>query len=98
MNSTWIASNIPDQIESYENPHSLRRDASSRKINRILQRRTTRDRSRCGAPKTVQTEQFKKTVKRLVHLKKGPSQRKIVFDLQRKNVPCKKTSIRRSTE
>ncbi|CAF0915595.1 unnamed protein product [Didymodactylos carnosus] len=68
----------------------------SRKINRILQRRTIKNRSRCGAPRTVRTEQSKKKVKQLLHLKKRQSQRKVVFGLQRHNIKGKRTSVQRT--
>ena len=38
MNPTWMACDIANEIQSYENPPRLRRDALRRKINRILQR------------------------------------------------------------
>ncbi|CAF1326947.1 unnamed protein product [Didymodactylos carnosus] len=95
MNPTWMAANIADEIQTYENPPSLHRGALRRKINWILQRGRIENRSRCGAPRTVRTEQLKKTVKRLLHLKKGQSQRKVVFELQRHKVKehqCKEQS------
>ena len=52
--------NIDDKLQSYENPPPLCRNSLKRKINRILQRGIIKDRSRCGAPRTVRTEQFKK--------------------------------------
>ncbi|CAF1445648.1 unnamed protein product, partial [Rotaria sordida] len=60
MNPTWMAADIADEIQSYENPLSLHHDALRRKISRILQRGTIKDRSRCGAPRTVRIEQLKK--------------------------------------
>ena len=95
MNPTWMASDIADEVQSYENPPPLRRDALRRKINRILQRGTTKDKPRCGAPRTVRTEQMKKTVKRLIHLARGQSQRKVVSDLKRNNIKGERTSVRR---
>ena len=59
VNPRWAAANIADEIQSYENPPSLNRNALRRKINRILQRETLKDRSRCRAPRTVRTEPFK---------------------------------------
>ena len=35
-----------------------------------------KDKTRCGAPRTVRTKQLKKTVKRLLHLTRGQSQKK----------------------
>lgn len=96
MNPTWMAANIADEMQSYEKPPPLHRDALRRKINRILQRGTIKNRSRCGAPRTVRTEQLKKTIKRLLHLKKGQSQRKVVFELQRHNIKGKRTSVQRT--
>ncbi|CAF5040369.1 unnamed protein product [Rotaria socialis] len=86
MNPTWMASNIADEIQSYENPPPLCRDALRRKINRILQRGTIRDKLKRSPPRTVRTEQLKKAVKRLLHLKVGQSQREVVLDLQRSNI------------
>ncbi|CAF1239863.1 unnamed protein product [Rotaria sordida] len=60
MNPTWMAVNIVDELQSYENPPPLSRDAFTRKRNRILQRGTVKDRPKCGAPITVRTENFKK--------------------------------------
>ncbi|CAF3929933.1 unnamed protein product [Rotaria sp. Silwood1] len=60
----WMAADIADEIQSYENPPSLRRDALRREISRILQRARIKGRSRCDAPLTVRTEQLKKAIKR----------------------------------
>ncbi|CAF3056725.1 unnamed protein product [Rotaria socialis] len=95
MNPTWMTSNIADEIQSYENPPPLSRDALRRKINRILQRGTIRDKLKRSPPRTVRTEQLKKAVKRLLHLKVGQSQRKVVLDLQRNNIQGKRTSVQR---
>ena len=81
MNPTWMTANIADELRSYENPSLLSRDTLRRKINWILQREPVKDRLKCDSPRTVQTEQFKKTVKRIIHLKNGQNQRKMVFDL-----------------
>jgi hypothetical protein len=91
-----MIANIVDEIQSYENPPSLHRDALRRKINRILQRGTIKDRSRCVVPRTVRTEQLKKTVKWLIYLKNGQSQRKVVSELQRNNIGDKRTSVQRT--
>ena len=95
MNHTWRVANIADEVKSYEKPPSLHRHALRRKINRILERGTIKDKSRCGAPRTVRTEELKKEVKRLIYLKKGQSQRKVVFELQRNNIASKRTSMQR---
>lgn len=95
MNPMWMAPDIADELQSYENPPPLRRDALRRKVNRILQRGTTKDKPRCGAPRSVRTEQTRKTVKRLIHLARGQSQRKVVSDLKRNNIKCERTSVRR---
>ncbi|CAF1042510.1 unnamed protein product [Rotaria sordida] len=73
MNPMWMAADIADEIQSYENPLSLHHDALRRKISRILQRGTIKDRSRCGAPRTVRIEQLKKAVKREASIVKYPS-------------------------
>ncbi|CAF3943111.1 unnamed protein product [Rotaria sp. Silwood1] len=86
MNIMWMAADIADEIQSYENPPSLRRDALRREISRILQRARIKDRSRCDAPLTVRTEQLKKAIKRLIYLKNGQSERKVIFELQRNNI------------
>ena len=62
MHPTWMEADIADELQSYENPPSLHRDALGRKMSRILQRGTIKDRSTCGAPRTVRTEQLKKAV------------------------------------
>ncbi|CAF3310887.1 unnamed protein product [Rotaria sp. Silwood2] len=98
MNPTWMACDIADEVQSYENPPRLRRDALRRKINRILRRGTIKDKPRCGAPRTVRTKQLKKTVKRLLHLTRGQSQRKVVSYLKRNNIKGEKTSVQRVTK
>ncbi|CAF3138914.1 unnamed protein product [Rotaria sp. Silwood2] len=98
MNPTWMACDIADEVQSYENPPRLRRDALRRKINRILRRGTIKDKPRCGTPRTVRTKQLKKTVKRLLHLTRGQSQRKVVSYLKRNNIKGEKTSVQRVTK
>ena len=90
-----MASDIAEEVQFYENPPPLRRDALTRKINRILQRGTTKDKPRCDAPRTVRTKQMKKTVKRLIHLARGQSQREVVSDLKCNNMKVERTSVRR---
>ncbi|CAF1385316.1 unnamed protein product [Rotaria sordida] len=107
MNPTWMASNIADEIQSYENPPSLRRDALRRKINRILQRGTMKDRSRCGAPRTVVFDlqhtniQSKRTfVRRAIEeLKLKPFKlkkaQKLIASNKQRRVTCAKKLIRK---
>jgi hypothetical protein len=95
MNPTCMACDIANEVQSYENPRRLRRDVLRIKINRILQRGTMKDKTRCGAPRTVRTKQSKKTVKRLLHLTRGQSQRKVVSYLKRNNIKGEKTSVQR---
>ncbi|CAF1533787.1 unnamed protein product [Adineta steineri] len=95
MNPTWKASDIADEVQSYANPPLLSRDTLRRKINRILHRGTIKDKPGRGGPRTVRTEQMKNVVKRLVHLTRGQSQRKVVAELKRNNIKGEKTSVQR---
>ncbi|CAF1037217.1 unnamed protein product [Rotaria sordida] len=70
MNITWRTANITDELQSFENPFPLRRNALRRKINRILGKETVKDRPKYGVPKTIQTGQFQKNSKKINKFKK----------------------------
>lgn len=96
LNPSWTHGKIADHLKNSEFPPSLKRDSLRRKISRILARGTTKRKPGSGCKSTVRTDEFAKQIKKLIHLKKGTSQRKVHAKLQSKNIKCSRTSVRRT--
>jgi hypothetical protein len=95
-NPTWTPARIATELESYEVKPVIPRTALRWKINSILKRGTIKDKTRSGAPRTVRTLRFQQTVKKLIKLKKGQSQRKVTAKLKQINIKTSRTTVQRA--
>ncbi|CAF1426068.1 unnamed protein product [Rotaria sordida] len=106
MNPTWMVANIADELQSFENPLPLRRDTLRRKINRILENETVKDRPKLCQQKAVSYLQRKNidskrtSVRRIIEeLKLKPFKLRKVEKLtvlnEQQRVTCAKRLIRK---
>ncbi len=76
LNSTWSTTRIARFIQNSDNPPHLKYKSIYKRVSRILERGTIRDKKRSGWPITVTTSEFRKNVDKCIRLKKNASIRK----------------------
>lgn len=98
LNSTWSTGRIARFIQNSDNPPHFKYKSLYKRVSRILERGTIRDKKRSGRTITVTTFEFRENVDKCIRLKKNASIRKTNALLQQQGFTSSTASVYKTTQ